>query len=223
MKVLNYVAARAIWLFDVADLNPKGKSLFPDVLEWIKDIYHFEEAPTSLPPTTENKGLEFKKGEFQTQEEMFVNVELTIWNDGLVANSSRTTEDTDRFLADFLRNASAEFSLSFDLAMIRKRLYTSELNVRLDQSLSNLNPRLAAFAEKLSALMPDVQPFSIGSVGFWTDSTFMVTKTPPFAIERKLNAPFAENRFYTKAPVQTTQHTEMLAEFEDILAASGAR
>jgi len=222
MKVLQHLGARATWLFDTADLNPKGKSLFPDLLDWLKETYRFEQAPKSLPPEGENKGLEFKKGEFQTEEEMFVNVDLTVWNDGLVANSSKTTEDTDKFLGDVLRNATTEFSLTFDPNMVRRKLYISELNVKIDEPFAKLNHRLADFAEKLSALLPDARPFSAGGISFWTDTTFNVTKLPPFGIERRVNAPFSENRFYTKAPLQTHQHIELLTEFEEILAASGA-
>ena len=105
--------------------------------------------------------------------------------------------------------------------MIRRKFYLSELNVRFDQPLEKLNPKLAQFASKLSAMCKDViaKPFEAGGLSFLTDVTHSVYKVPPFAIERKVNAPFNENRFYTKAPLQTAQHIEMLTELETILAA----
>jgi hypothetical protein len=216
MQKLSYISGRTTWLFDIADLNPKGKNIIPDILDWLKETYHFQEAP-EFPPKEENQGLVFKRGEFQTQEEFFVEVGLTLFNDGLVASSSSSTEDAEKFLADVMKTASSEFSLTFDVGMIRKTLYLSELVIKLDYPLSNLNPRLADFSKKLSSLLPDVNPFSAGGISFWTDSTFAVTKTAPFFLERKLNAPFSENKYISKAPIPTQQHLTMLEEFEELL------
>jgi hypothetical protein len=137
------------------------------------------------------------------------------------ANSSSSTEDTDKFLQSVIESAVTEYSLTFDRDMIRRRLYLSELNVRLDQPLEKLNPKLAQFASKLSVMCKDVitKPFEAGGISFLTDVTHAVYKVPSFAVERKVNAPFNENRFCTKAPLQTVQHIEMLAELETILAA----
>ena len=219
MRVLNVVAARSTWLFELADLNPKGKSLFPEIIDWLKDTYNFKEAPELAAKVDDSKGLPFKKGEFQAREEVFVDVELTMFNDGLVANSSSSTEDTDKFLENVIASAVMEYNLTFDPSMVRRKLYMSELNVRLDQPLANLNPRLSQFARKISSMNTSAggNPFEVGGLSFWTDSTYTVTKTPPFMIERKLNAPFNENRFLTKAPLQTEQHIAVLRELEEML------
>ena len=221
MKVFSVVAARSTWLFDLADLNPKGKSLFPEIIEWLKDTYNFKETPDpAMLPTAENRnGLPFKRGEYQAREEVFVDVEVTLFNDGLVANSSSSTEDTDKFLENLTSTAATEFSLTFDPQIVRRRLYMSELNVRLDNPLSNLNPRLTQFAEKLSSMTRSVitSDFEIAGFSLMSDVTNAVYKVPGFAIERKLNAPFNENRFYTKAPLQTEEHISMLKELEAIL------
>jgi hypothetical protein len=220
VRVLSVVAARSTWLFDLADLNPKGKSLFPEIIDWLKETYNFAEAPESAAKVDDKNGLPLKKGEFQAREEVFVDVELTLYNDGLIANSSSSTEDTDKFLDNVVTSAVAEFSLTFDPSMVRRKLYLSELNVRLDNPLVNLNPKLAHFAENLSSVCKDaiVQPFEVGGLALWTDVTNSVYKTPPFLIERKLNAPFRENRFYSKAPLRTDEHITILKELEDLLA-----
>jgi len=219
MRVLNVIAARATWLFEIADLNPKGKSIFPEIIDWLKETYDFDKAPESATDLTENKGLLFKEGAFQAREEMFVSVELTVFNDGLVANSSSSTDDTEKFLENVVTSAVTEFSLTFDPSMIRRKLYLSELNVRLEQPLGNLNPRLTEFAKKLSSLCTGVasEPFEVGGLSLWSDVTNAVYKVPPFTIERRLNAPFNENRFYSKAPLRTDEHVEMLKELEEIL------
>jgi hypothetical protein len=217
MRVLNRVSGSSTWLFEVADLNPKGKSIFPDILEWLKDTYSFKKAPESVTDLDENKGLTFENGEFQAKEEVFVTVQLKLFNDGLVARTSSSTEDADKFLDNVVQSAAAEFSLTFDPGMVRRRLYLSELIVRMDTPLENLNPKLVAFAEKLSSLFEEKKQWEVGGISFWTDSTYAVTKISPFSLERKINAPFDENRFYSKAALQSEQHISMLKELEDIL------
>ncbi len=151
-----------------------------------------------------------------------MDVQLTIFNDGLVARSSSSTEDTDKFLENVVSSAVTEFSLTFDPSMVRRRIYLSELMIRLDKPLWSINPKLTTFADKLSALCSSTSPlhFEVGGIAFWADTAFSVTKTSPFLIERKINAPFNENRFYAKAPLETARHIALLGEFEDILASS---
>lgn len=221
MRILNVVSASSTWLFDTADLNPKGKSVFPELLDWLKERYDFKVAPATAEELEGKAGLQFKKGAFQAREEVFVDVELTIFNDGLVAKSSSSTEDTDRFLGDVISGAVADFNLTFDPDMIRRKLYLSELNVKLEQPLPNLNPQLSAFASQLTKDSGSEHPFEVGGISFWTDVTNSVYKTPPFTIERRLNAPFSENRFYTKAPLRTEQHIAVLTDLENLLAGDG--
>lgn len=222
MRVLNVVSASTTWLFDIADLNPKGKSVFPEILEWLKDTYNFKVAPVTEEAIDAKEGLQFKKGIYQAREEVFVDVEMSIFNDGIMAKSSSSTSDTDRFLDNVISSATAEFSLTFDPNMIRRTLYLSELNIKLEQPLPNLNPKLTAIASTLSKSSGSANPFELGGISFWTDVTHSVYKMPPFTIERRVNAPFNENRFYTKAPLQTEQHVALLKEIESILAPTPA-
>jgi hypothetical protein len=222
MRVLNVVSASSTWLFDIADLNPKGKSIFPEILEWLKDTYGFKTAPETAESIETKDGLQFKKGVYQAREEVFVDVELTIYNDGVLAKSSSSTDDTDNFLENVISSAVTGFSLTFDPSMIRRKLYLSELNIKLEQPLPNLNPRLVNFASMLTKASGSPNPFELGGISFWSDVTHAVYKTPPFTLERRLNAPFGENRFYTKAPLGTEQHISMLKELEGILSPAAA-
>ena len=102
MKRIHTKLARSIWLFDVRDLNPKGKDVLGDLVGWIKDAYAFAVAPDpdnpqpntaapsapglQTPPTVQTPGgLLFQRGRFQAREETFVEIaSLTIYNDGIV-------------------------------------------------------------------------------------------------------------------------------------------
>jgi hypothetical protein len=216
------MTARAIWLFDIQDLNPKGKSIFPDLFDWLKATYHFEKIPKSVDDRDPHGGWAFSKGDFQVKEEIFIDVDLAIYNDGLVATTYSSTDETEAFLANVLELAGKEYSLVFNPSMVRRKLYLSEVNVETKGSLSRISQALNEFAGKVSSALnfDSGLGFEVTGIGFGAD----LTALPPskqlfsgFAFERKAGAPFSENRFYSKAPLPTHQHLALLDELEKLL------
>jgi hypothetical protein len=117
-------------------------------------------------------GLVFQRGHFQVRDEVFIALNaLTIYSDGIVIDTSSSTDDEDRFGQDLLESAAREFSLSYDSETVRRRLYPSELIVRSDISLDALNAVLTRFASQLSdAIDDDPKPrFRVAGLSFSTD------------------------------------------------------
>jgi hypothetical protein len=219
MKVLSVITARAVWLFDLQDLNPGGKKVYANLLEWLKSEYKFEKSPTSLQGM-ENQGLAFQGGEFKIAEDNPISVDLTIYSDGVVGNTSSSTEDTDRFLEHALTSASEKFGLTpFNSLTLRKKLYVSELNVNLQTALNLIDTRFNEFAEKLSATLglDERAGFHFTGLSFGTDPTIVTPPLSAFAVEIKAGAPFSENRYYSRAPLTTTLHLKLLRDFEQVL------
>jgi hypothetical protein len=122
MELLNVATARAVWLFDVNELNPRGKSFFSDLLEWLKDSYRFEKAPSSITDLDKDtNGWNFMRGSFQVADEMFVDVNLRIYTDGLVADTWSSTRDSEAFLDDAMNSACEEFHLAYKPQTVRKK------------------------------------------------------------------------------------------------------
>lgn len=222
MELLNVVKARSIWLFDPNDLNPRGKSVLPDLIDWLKDNYSFSKVPSSPTDFDDTKALPFLDGHFQVKEEIFIGVDLRIYTDGLVADTRSSTTESDAFLKDVLDQAMQEFTLAHGSGVARRTLYASELIVRCTRSLNDLNSKLAIFCEKLSALVStqNRSPFETFGISFWN-----APSTPAglqqFRLERKLNTPPSENRYYSVAPLQTDDHLALLDEFETLLGDGG--
>jgi hypothetical protein len=219
MKLKSVMLARAIWIFDIQDLNPKGKSIFPDLFDWLRDQYHFEKFPKSIDDRDQHGGWAFSEGEFQVKEEIFIKVDLAIYNDGLVATTRSSTSDSEAFLANALELLCEDYSLLFDPQMIRRKLYLSEINVAVEGSLRAINPALGEFSKKISsALSLDGEVgFQPTGIIFGIDQTALPTSKQLFSgfgFERKAGAPFSENRFYSKAPLPTDQHLKLLEELE---------
>lgn len=151
MQLLSVIKARSIWLFDIGELNPRGKRLGPELLGWLKDSYNFSKAPSSANDVDETKALAFLGGSFQATAAEAIDVDLKLYNDGVVADTRSSTKDGDNFIEDLLKSAAKQFKLNYTPEMIRKRLYLSELNLRCDKTLENACPRLKGFGDKISA------------------------------------------------------------------------
>ena len=221
MELLSIVRARSIWLVDMQDLNPRGKHIESELIEWLRDNYHFSKSPSSVSDfDPQTKTLTLTQGSFQAREEFFISVDLNIYHDGLVADTRSSTKDADAFLEDVLNLAVRDFSVVYKPEMIRQKLYLSELNVRSERPLNSLNPKLHEFARRISSMLgtQNTIPCEFASIGFWPDpaSTGRVSISN-FQFERKANTPFSERRYYSRAPLHTDDHLKLLDEFEDLL------
>ena len=224
MNLIHVRTARSIWLFDMVDLNPRGKNITEKLVEWVRDKYHFSVAPDSknLPVVINNKeGLVFEHGTFQVgevSEEISIEVKFTIFNDGIVIDTRSSTADGNRFAEDLLKNAVQEFGLSFDENTVRKRLYFSELIVRSELSLAGLNPISKDFSTHIEAVIPENQrrQFRCAGLSFWSEPGDD-GQHKRFVIEREVGRAFAENRYFCQAPTSTKAHLKLLETFEQML------
>ncbi len=219
MQLLNVGVARSVWLFDVNDLNPLGKSIFPDILLWIGEKYAFQVFPKSTGEVDKDaKGFIFKTGIFQANEGA-VGVNLSFFSDGLIAETWASTEKSDAFLEELLRSAATRYGLAYTPSLIRDRQYVSEVNVRLDNALSNLNPKIMRFCKTINGLFirHHLPQFELTGMIFAPDTSATSYKPPGLLIERKTGVPFAENRFWSKSPFTTKDHLLALEEFENLL------
>lgn len=226
MELVSVQRARSVWLFDINDLNPHGRELGSDLLEWVKAEYQFSKFPSTVTDVDESKALYFGGGRFRIHDDRLliqpirgdeISVELRVYNDGFVGDTRSSTKDTDAFLSELLRAAASKFNLPYKSTMIRKKLYVSELNVTTEADLSLVNPKISDFAKKLSGAVGRSGPMELTGLSFWAD----VLPKPSFSFrfERKWGAEFSENRYFSTAPMETDQHLAMLKELELALTA----
>ena len=221
MELLNVSMARVVWLLDIAELNPRGKSIMSELLEWLKDEFHFEKAPksvTELDPQT--KALSFERGQFQVREEIFVDVSLKIFNDGIIGETYSSTRDSEEFLKDVLETAKREFNLAYRPETVRAKMCTSELFVRSSRSLVTLNPQLSPLAARIRQLLPTkpAVDYETASIALWPVAAPLPNASlAQFRFERKLGGLWSENKYYSSAPLHTDDHLALLNEFENML------
>src|SRR5262245_30408714 len=121
MQLLSIIKARSIWLFDILDINPKGRHIESALIEWMRTYYHFLKYPTSIPDVNQGDSLTFTQGSFETKDGL-ISVDLNIYKDGLVADTRSSTQDTDAFIEDVLHSAVRDFGLVYHPEMIRQKL-----------------------------------------------------------------------------------------------------
>jgi hypothetical protein len=215
MTVLNVKTARAIWLVDSRDLNPRGIDIWP-VLMAVKDRYNFQVYPKTVDEANENSpnGIVFMNGSFAVGSAHHTIVKATIYGDGIVVDSALSTDFCEAFLTDVLSLAS-QFGLTYRSEMIHTKIYTSELIVQTNKDLNRLFAPLVVVKERLNSLTGHT--FEPAGFGFSIDTQATTARPAAFRFEREINKPFGRQRYYSSAPLQTSQHEDLLRQMEALL------
>jgi hypothetical protein len=223
MKLLSVITARTIWLIEARELNPRGRNLRYTLIPALTERYSFLKYPPTdydLHQETNEEGMIFQGGNFKNAQGEDVMVNLTILDDGIVAETRSSTTDSDDFLLDSLQWASKELYLTYNPEMVLRKGYVSELTVLPENTLNKLD-LLEELATKLSSLVSASYglPVSYHMAGLMLapDPTMKLIPAS-FQLERKLDKPFSENKYYSRAPLPTELHLQMLIELEQLLS-----
>jgi hypothetical protein len=216
VTVLNIRTARAVWLVDSRDLNPRGIDIWP-LLVAIRDRYSFQSFPKNIDDADETTatGIVFANGSFIAEGARYTIVKATMFSDGLVVDSGQSTDLSELFLADVLEFLSVQFGLTYTPEMVHKRIYVSEFIVRTTKDLSRLFAPLTAIRDGLQLLTG--QSFEPTGFGFGVDVTTSSARPAGFRFEREVGKSFSQNRYYSAAPLKTRQHEELIAQLEALL------
>ncbi|MFN0166628.1 MAG: hypothetical protein ACKV22_09370 [Bryobacteraceae bacterium] len=213
MELLKVQVAKAIWLFDTQDLNPRGAALFPFIFGLLGQRYQFlipkQEDLSGFPSS--RTSLFFKQGKF-VFESFTVDVDMEIHSDGLVATSRHSTEACDAFLEDFKDWLASQLGVVYQPRIGKKRAYKSDLMVAGDPRIEALSSTLQGFAKTLSGLS--------GQAVYPSGIIFGADRTPGvFTIERRVNTSSDENEYFSISSLPTSKHLEALNELERVARA----
>ncbi len=220
MEILSVSVARSVWLFPVSDLNPHGRYSAREMIDFVAERYKFEKYPKSLAGVEPTDGIKLEHGVFNGREGQPVAVAVTMYLDGVIAETRSSTADCDAFLDDCLMSLVTRFKFADYKDILRRKQYVSELYVRPQRSLSLFQDKLQRFADKLNSAVVGRESVSFhpAVLHFWNDPGSEGRPTIPFRFERAETFAFSENRYYTIAPLQTELHISLLNDLENILA-----
>jgi hypothetical protein len=220
MKILFVALARSVWLFDTNLLNPKGLSLQP-VYEKIGEKYKFAKAPKNALDFDEQKALSFKAGTFVNSKGTPVVIGFTMYGDGLVADALSSTDDSTEFLVELTNWMIRDYGLTLPSSV--KKTWVSQMDVECETPLVKLNPKLTKLLQSIESRVKPVdgkpRQFDVAGLHFWTEDITKFGAPAILKFERKWQAPFSANHYFSQAPLETREHIELLNELELLLKA----
>lgn len=224
MKLISVEQARAVWLFPLTDLNPRGTAIEKDGLTEIRNRYEFAVAPGPaeiVAARETQQPLKYLQGSFTPKKRKeAITVDLLLYRDGIIADTRSSTTDSDEFIGDLLNWATKELGLLPHEEIVRSKGAVSSLYVTSAKPMSLLNPKLEAFSKILTENVSGQNSgakLEFASFGFWPDQN-LINPPAPFRFERAAGALFSENRYYSLAPINTEKHIDLLNELEKLLA-----
>ena len=213
MKLLSVQLARSVLVFDTAEINTRGKNIFTDLVPKLVASYHFKNVPQEGGDFS--KGIVLGSGTFTNSKHDPLQVGLTIWSDGIAADSTSSTNDADEFL-ESATGVLPGLGYRFDAGMVRRKTYHSQIIVQCRKSLSALNPQLDGFSKKLKEATGQQIDFGFAALEFWPDQT-QIFKPVNFSFQRKTGDPFTGDRYWSQAGLPTDKHLELLDQLESFL------
>jgi hypothetical protein len=220
MQLAAIATARLVAFIETLDLNPRGKAYFPEMVPALVSRYGFVKFPEKLEDFDETKGVLFEGGRFKD-----VTIrKIQVFDSVLVVETTSSTTDSENLLEDALVWASETFGLAYRPGMIKRKAYVSQLTFFSDGILHKLNPALLKVAQKLSTRVPEYFGYELkykpSIVAISYDQLAIKNGTAQFSIELRGDTPFAENKYFSTAPLPTEEHIELLQELETELFAS---
>ena len=218
MQVSAILLARYLGFVETFDLNPVGKVFFPDLIPALVERYKFQSFPTKFDELDEQKGVEFLEGKWDG-----VTVDrLTIYRNGIMMDTRSSTADSEKLLEDVLLWAAKEFQVAYRPGMIKRKAYVSQLTFHsdvpilggLNSALSRLSVRVGRATNEITGDDLVFEPFT---VTLHHDRISLRQPVAAFTIQRRLETPFSENKYFSEAPLPTDLHLTLLQEFENDL------
>lgn len=215
MKIVSIISGKATWLFETAELNPRGLDLHP-IYVAVRNKYAFSTPKTREEIDDPKDGVKFLNGSFKVDGADSFSVNLAIYNDGLVAETRASSGHSEAFLTDVVTFAKKQHGLYFEPTMIRQRRFGSKVVFESESGLHKLSDLMSGVNATLKA--ETGRGFEASGLTLAFDPTEPNDALSPFLIERRANLPLSANRFYSSAPVSTEAHIAILEQVEKLMA-----
>jgi hypothetical protein len=219
MELLAVRTARLIAYLKSEELNPSGRPFAHDFMKAFVERYSFIKQPTTAEELLDiqNKGLIFEVGKWND-----VGItKLVLFDWGIVVETNASTDACEAILQDMLNWGAKTFGLSNRPSLITQRNYVSELSFSSDISLAVVSPTLQSLAVKITALVSGYLgsslPFETVGVSLAFDSSQSRQLFTPFQIQRLADTAFSEKKYYSGAPLKTSDHINIIEYFEAAL------
>jgi hypothetical protein len=210
--------ARVIRFVDLADLLSGVKTSVSEIIQRIAERYAFEKFPKSFEELdATNKGIEFHQG----NSEFGPIQKFVIFNTGLVVDTGIDTNTSQAILNDI--TGWGEELLGINSVPTSMRFaYVSDVTFFSKVPILGVHPAITELTGEVSRLLSqlwgDPIVYSPVSMVFGHDPLSRKNQIAQFRIDRRAEAKFSENKYFSEAPLPTNTHWELLEKFERSIA-----
>lgn len=220
MKLINLERGTEILLFPFEEVRPFGGVHLVDFVSAAQERYQFLGAPDLSLPVRDlhAKALEFAEGKLDRNGKTILIQELNIHRDGIVVRSPYT-DDCDLIVSDALEWARREFGLREFITPPTKR-FGSSVVVDFDKNIDGLIGANARLGTLISDCLRQHRGIELSAqvqrLAYAVDPTKLLAGVvvEAFLIERRAEAPYELNRYFSDAPLPTQAHLDFLQQIE---------
>jgi hypothetical protein len=215
MKLASIVTARAVALIDIDEFNLKGAIRLSDVVPILARQFDFLTFPSKVEDFNLEKGIAFGSGKVGDK---VVDV-LKIFPNSITIECLSSTDDAKAALEEILSWGREELGLTYRDGMISRWGYISQITFRSDFPLLNLiSEPLLNLARKtgkaVDSFFGEGLEYEVARVNVGHDPLMRLNGIAGITIEHRANVKFADNKFFSEAPLPTNLHVKFLEEFE---------
>jgi hypothetical protein len=205
------------------EVRPLTGAYMPDIFRGVAERYQFTGVPSDIADAIQN-GAKFAHGRLLVKGQTVAVTDIGIFNDGLIVGAM-TTDLADIILDDFLSWITSMYHLR-ERIILKPRTYTSNLVVEFDKLQNGAITRLENISRKLARALSESRGWNcdidVQRVAVQTDPLDLLPHMMPltstqFAIERRGGVPYSEGRFWSTAPLRTSEHLTLLESIEEDL------
>ena len=213
VKLSAVILARALAFAETFDLDPRGSTFYPNLVPQLIERYRFQKFPKSFEELDDTKGIEFHEGIIGTK----VIQKFTIFNSLLALETRSNTTDSKAIIEDMLDWGKERFGLRPLAEVIHHWGFVSTVTFTSDFDILATLP-LVRLAQKTGEALAETWREGIEYKPLFTAAGHdpLTRKNPiaAFTIQRRAETPFAENKYFSEAPLPTDLHIKFLEEYE---------
>ena len=192
------------------------------LVNWLQEKYGFVQVPRTLAELNLQTGVNFFHGYYEGR----VIDKFSIYNNGVLLEAKQDTSYGDRFLDEVLSLAASQFDIH--TAQIG-RAYLSQVEVHLPISVGAAFEKFSEIGKMISNFLkqynlPQAEDYQFSGMKMHYDQTGRQPPNPSdFIFERRSAEPYANNVYFSSAPLRTVDHLQVLEVFEQtLISVSGA-
>ena len=217
MKFISSIQGTYAYQYSVDEASPNAGVLSRDVVAFIGETFKFSVTPEVPPGLLVEPILLFQTGEVIVNKKKFPINSLIYTLNGAAITAKDT--DTAEIIASHLI-AAMDDKFGFKIATsIRSKYYSSIITVEFDPALEKQMSALGKIKAILEREIPrPTIPFDFKRLAFGSAEKHALLVQNPiegmgaadFVIERRVGEPHSANRYFSGAPLTTSEHKRVL-------------